>query len=243
MATDYTQDANIRAYWYFEESSSPSLDGTANNNDLTWTGAAANQDTSLFKQGASSIRTTAETGNLPTLAHASVSSNFPFKAVVLEFTIGGWLRIAATSSFTFFYYGQAGEGPIMTIDGTGKIDAAIRTESAVNADAAASINTWYHVVYRWNGENRSGAGANDELSLWINGVKQTSTLTTTNPAEVTGGELRFYGAATNNFWFDEWFVFDKALLDTQIADIYNYRLDGSLGTIPESRRIMIVRAG
>src|SRR5690348_10018600 len=91
---DGTGDKPI-SWWMFEESASPSLDGSTNANNLAWTSGAAARNTTAgqFKQGTSGIKTFAETANLPTLTHASVSSNFPFKGATTAFTVGGWIYV------------------------------------------------------------------------------------------------------------------------------------------------------
>lgn len=240
MATDYRNDANIISYWMLEESASPSVDGkTTNNNDLTWTGAAAAQNTTQFVQGSSSIKCTAESLNLPTATLASLSSNFPFLSTTTTYTIGGWIYLhvlAASGSIQVFT--NTAQGYAFGTTGTSNIlEFSLPGVNNITANTTISAGVWISIIARWNGDNVAGAGANDEVSFWINGTKQTATLTAATMNVVTGGNgfiLYGYDVGVMNISHDEWFVFNRALLDTEIAEIYAHGLAGDRNNVSDN---------
>jgi hypothetical protein len=233
---DGTGDKPI-SWWMFEEAASPSLDGnTTNNNDLTWN--QATQDTAAVRQGAASVRAITGGANAVESSLANLSANFPFKGATTAFSVGGWVYFPGYTedAWPMRFIGTAGQGFWVYVSGS-KPGFFLNNGTQIYTNANPSVG-WHHVVARWNGENRSGAGADDEISLWLDGVKQTATTTVTSVGLVTSGfglELRSF---TGNLYnFDEWFIFDLALLDTQIADIYQFGLDGTSHTVPGTSRL------
>lgn len=238
---DDTGDAKPISWWMFEDSATPTLDGnTANANDLTWTGTIT-RDTTLFKQGSASTKLN-PTGTDLTRPLANVSSNFPLKSGTGEagFTVGGWvyIRTAGTGElFARFDDVVSGGWGFQTIAGP-KVHMDTPT-TAIVSDSNITLNDWTHIVARYNGDGRSGAGADNESSFWVNGTKQSTTLTH-SAWSLANGPLSFT-APNNDMNFDEWFAFNYALLDTQIADIYNYGLAGSAGI--NRRRLTVFGVG
>lgn len=222
------------SWWMFEEASSPAVDGnTTNANDLTWAGGSTARDTSVFVQGAASLATPFTTSHA-TRAFASLSANFPFKAATADFTAGGWFYTKGNfSAFsTMLYHSDvSSKGWVLWSGATGKfrldLYSAGGTATINQAGAAYTTDGWHHVLVRWNGSNVSGAGANDEVSLWIDGVKEATTHTRTSVALCTAEAMTLDGSSAGAIRFDECFVFDVPLLDTQIADIYAHGLDGT----------------
>ena len=228
--TDETGDKPV-SWWYFEEESTPALDGnTTNNNDLAW--ATTTNRNADHVQGSFSYEVPEQAADNPASTFANLSSNFPFKGATTAFTIGGWAYIPNTlvgallanfwqagTSGWFFHKNDSNGARVEVI--------APVTGSYIPGDSDLTTPAWHHFILRWNGDNRSGAGADDELSFWVDGVKQSTTQTQTSFVLNTTATFEFRGHASSAFKYDEWFVFDVALLDTQIADIYNYRLDGS----------------
>lgn len=223
---DGTGDKPI-SWWMFEDSATPSVDGNATNaNDLTWTGGGVSRDTGLYQQPSSSAKLT---GGVSTLVRslASVSANFPLKsgAGTAGFTVGGWVYLRSHGNgqiFARFDDLISGGWGFQIISGQ-KIHMDTPS-TAILSDSVIPLNAWTHIVARYNGDNRAGAGANDESSFWVNGAKQSVTLTHAN-WNLAGDDLVFeaYGSDMN---CDEWFAFDVALLDTQIVDIWRHGLDG-----------------
>jgi hypothetical protein len=231
-AGDYTTHPNLISAYFFEDASSPSLDHTANNNDLTWSGSAA-QDTTEFVEGIASL-STPTSSDQAFLSYASLSANFPFKAATTAFTVvgrvyvpagfsggpGAWLGDAFSRGFQVFAV-FTGQFRARVFSAGGDVDI-IQDNPASFAGAG-----WHWFALRWNGDNVSGAGANDEVSFWIDGVKQGTTATRTSVAlATTGDSLVLRGATTIFLRYDEWAVFDAALLDTDLAAIYADGLAG-----------------
>jgi len=212
------------SYWYFEDAASPSLDGNGVNN-LTWAGSAAQSAT--HHEGTYSIATPTTSDNA-FITLANESATFPFKGTTTGFTIGGWINIkgnfaafrsmAAHSDFSSRGWLIAGSGTIGKF--RARVYSAGGTATIDQAGAAYTGDGWHHVVLRWNGENVANAGADDEISFWIDGVKESTTVTRTSVALNTAQSLAFIGAADGALNYDEWFVFTEAITDTVIGTIY-----------------------
>jgi hypothetical protein len=229
---DGTGDQPI-SWWMFEDASSPSLDGSANNNDLSWFDGSPAKDTTAGKfQESTASLSVPTTSDGVSRSFANVSANFPFKAATAEFTIGGWVYLVgnAATGNGFSFSDFSAQGIRIGTIATGKLRTIVYGSSTADLSSNSTIATagLHHVVVRWNGNNTSGAGANDEVSIWVDGVKQTATATLTSVTLVTASSLRFFGSATGFTNYDEWFAFDVALLDTQIADIYAAGLAGTV---------------
>ena len=227
---DFTDDAvgkQAISWWMFEEADTPSYDGnTTNANDLTWTNCA---QSATHKQGSYSI-SMATTAHQAARFYADLSANFPFKAATTGFTIGGWIYYKANpnyqtvnfsnySSTGFWLWASSSKPRWMVYTSGGRKD--------MNANSAITADGWHHCVCRWNGENVSGAGANDELTFWLDGTCQTEKPTTTSVALETSQTFYFNGSATSGILFDEWWIFDIALTDAEILSIYTYGLKGT----------------
>jgi hypothetical protein len=220
------------SWWMFEDASSPSLDGNTNDNDLGWFDGSPAKDTTSgkFDEGTASL-SVPTSSDAVSRSFANTSANFPFKAATGEFTIGGWVYLIGNAGTQngFSFSNFSNQGIRIGTAATGKFRTIVYGSSTADLSSNSTIATdgMHHVVVRWNGNNTSGAGANDEVSIWVDGVKQTATATLTSVTLVTASALRFAGSTTGFTNYDEWFAFDVALLDTQIGDIYNSGLAGS----------------
>jgi hypothetical protein len=210
--------------WAFDDASTPSLDGTANGNSLNWFDGSPAKDTTpgKFRAGTGSLALPTS-ADAVSRAFASVSANMPFKAATGEFSIGGWVYLVgnAATNNGFSFSNFSNEGIRIGTIATGKLRAIVygNVTADLSSNGTIAASGLHHVMVRWNGNNVSGAGSNDEVSIWVDGVKQTATATLTSVNLVTASTLRFAGAATGITNFDEWLVYDKALLDTEIVDI------------------------
>jgi hypothetical protein len=221
------------SWWMFEDASSPSLDGSSNGNNLNWFDGSPAKDTTggKFHEGTASL-SLPTTSDAVSRAFASVSSNFPFKAATTAFTIGGWVYAvgSAASQNGFSFSDFASQGIRIGTQATGRARTIVYGSSTADlpSDAGTPLAAGlHHLAVRWNGDNVVGAGANDEVSLWVDGVKQSATATITSVVLVTASTLRFAGSATAYTNYDAWAAFNVALLDTQIAEWYTYGLAGS----------------
>ena len=222
----------------FEDAATASLDASTNGNDLAWSGSVAQSGTHV--EGSYSAGDTATEYSLQR-TYDSLSANFPFKAATGAFTIGGWvylkgnfgtyssiLRLGDLSNRGFNIGCGSAAGKLWC-----QFWFSAGNRSEIIADNVISSDGWHHVIARWNGDNRAGAGADDELSLWIDGTKQTTTKTRTSYAlAISGDVLEFHFSATTNTNVDEWCAFDVALTDTEIGSLYDHGLAGArnLGT-------------
>lgn len=232
MAEDFTDGTGDKpiSWWMFEETASPSVDGnTTNANDLSWSTATRDTTSGHFAQGSSGLQATGnEATTNPRRALASLSANFPFLSTTTPYTIGGWVYAPSwVNDDVLHLFFNTNQGYGFSITGTGKVGHSVFGINNIDSDDTFPAGR-NHIIARWNGDNRTGAGADDEVSLWVNGVKQATTFTTPTVNVVTAGQgLWFYSYPAQQPTFDEWFVFNVALLDTQIADIYAHGLDGT----------------
>jgi hypothetical protein len=236
---DFTNDTNgdkPTSWWLFQDASSPALDGSSNGNNIPWASGScsrsSNYPAGFGTKGIYSLNTPYNC-YVQTLAYNSLSANFPYKASTTAVTLGGWVYLIANSGNTYQAIANFGDGStrgwkIRISPTANQIQLLVAGVGNITANAGYSVSGWHHVVFRWNGADRSGAGANNETSLWVDGVKQTSVLTSGTPVLTTSADtLTLNGtsiAATN---WDEWFVAPVAYTDTEIQQIYN---DGLTGT-------------
>ena len=226
--TDGSTDKPI-SWWYFEDASSPSLDGSTNGNTLTWTGATRS---SQHVQGSYSLGVTSSSQHADR-TFASQSANFPFKGATTAVTIGGSIFVAANAT-AFDQYLNYSNGSTQGIyieagGSAGQIRTNVYNSGGVHAITSDSTYAagWHQVIVRWNGTNVAGAGANNEVSLWVDGVKQSTTQTITTVGLVTASTFRLQGGAASVSNYDEWFTFAAPLTDTEIGSLYSHGLDGS----------------
>lgn len=231
------------AYWYFEEASGTRYDETANNNDLT-DNNTVQQETSVVKQGAAAAKFDDDNQEYLSIAHASLSASYPLHSgATTDFTIGGWIYITKTADNADTWYEDCNDAfpnsnGIQFRDNNGKFRWIYETggaESFILANLNYSLTTWYHIVIRWQGST------DDEFAMFLNAVKQSDTESPATIDESTSavnfctqvGNARYAPAI-----LDEWFAFDEALTDTQIASIYNHGIDGG-GLLKKIRKILL----
>src|SRR5665213_775502 len=217
------------SWWYFEDASTPSLDGSANGNTLTWTGASRS---TAHVQGSFSLGVTSSSQHADR-TFASQSANFPFKGATTAVTIGGSIFVAANAT-AFDQYLNYSNGSTQGIyieagGSAGQIRTNVYNSGGVHAITSDSTYAagWHQVIVRWNGTNVAGAGANNEVSLWVDGGKQSTTQTITTVGLVTAPTFRLQGGAASVSNYDEWFTFAAPLTDTEIGSLYSHGLDGS----------------
>src|SRR4030095_1440736 len=188
------------SWWMFEEADTPLLDGnTTNNNDLSKVGTPTFQSTDKIQGSYSVIATSAA---YVYSSYANLSSNFPFKGTTNDFTIGGWIKIPGGINGTYQQFSDdATHGYIFQVS-SGSILFVLRSASSLTLTSNSNGYTtaqWIHITARWQGSS------DDEVSRWVNGVKQTSTCTRTSVVLNTGSNHIYFqmpaGGSTN---YDEW---------------------------------------
>ncbi len=228
------------SWWMMDNTSIGESDGSSTSaNLLTWNGGATASSTS--KQGSYSLFTPTASDKAQ-VNYGSISSSLPFKATTTAFTVGGWVYVKGNfDTFAQMFSFSDGSSKGFYIQGgstaghfRGRVYSSGGTVT-IDGDNAYATDGWHHVVLRWNGISRSGAGASNEISLWVDGIKQSTTVTRTSVALVTASPFALIGGTNAAQLYDEAFMFDLPLTDAQIANIYNYGLDG---TINGSGRVM-----
>lgn len=177
------------------------------------------QQTGIFKEGTASAGKFSTTPSCLKCLDVDLPSRFPAKNgdAAIEWTIGAWLYQDTTTTTCVFKKGTAIElqwgNPAPNKYGL----LFNNTLFLVSADQA--IQTWVHVVARWRGED------DNLLDFIINGVKQVGgTGQTTNPGNVSDlfvGAQSAANALPMQGYIDEVFVFNRALADEEILDVYN----------------------
>lgn len=226
--TDGTGDTPV-AYWYMEEASGTRYDETTNNEDLTDNNTVGQSATA--QQGTYSADFEADNSETFSRTNANLASDFPGKnsGSATEITAGFWVRFESISGSDIVMFGVGNSWSIWK-RGTGKLAANIRNSSYGSNYADSNSNpttaTWYHVVMRYQGDS------DNEVALFIDGTKQTSTTTTATWAQSQANAFQignYFNAVYVDGLMDEAFVFNTSLSDSQISDIYNYGLAGGGG--------------
>jgi hypothetical protein len=208
-------------WWTFDNGLT---DASGNGNTLT--NHSATFDASDKRAGTHALVTDGITQYVER-AQASMSTGYPHKAgeTTLDFTVGGWVQFTSTPTDFTRYYAMAdtGNAALNFRTDAGVHEAEIydgSTTHGCSADAAYTVGIWYHVVARWKGST------DDEFAMFINGVKQA--FTTTSTASVSAGAtcpLTFgcLADATPRAFtpvkLDDWFAYNIALSDQQIAAV------------------------
>ena len=230
--TDFTADANLQAYWYFDNAWT---DGTANANTLTPSATPPTFDNTAgeFVQGTYSSNYLGSSSERATRADADLSTGFIGKngSTNTEMTVGGWARPTVTTGGSIFVKGGNPNWtlaiPFFSTGGSircrANLDAGSRT---IQSNAGYSADTWYHTVCRVT-------AATKLFEIFVNNVKQTSNYTATsttlyaNTAALEVGHDATTGYFTGQI--DEFFVFNRALTDAEITSIYSFGLNGARG--------------
>ena len=221
--TDGTGDKPI-SWWVLDETSGTRLDAnTTSNNDLTASGNDPAHTTGPNGVTDAVLFTSANSENL-TSTNANLSATFPGQSTAADvsMTAGSWVRRdSGTSaglmnkrghSWALYYQSNKYHFGVWN-------DAHALQDSYSDGDIGTEV--WVHITGRWV----IGSG---EVSIFVNGVKQTATATAATMSQDTdyfmiGGSSTWgylNGAIASPF------VFNVALTDAQILDIYNGQISG-----------------
>jgi len=238
MATDYTQDANIISWWYFEDASGNLLDGSANHNDLTVDNGGTYQDTPHV-QGSYSFKTTQGNYQGGYRTDSDLSSGFPGKSsggATNNITIGGWFYLASTGMnqdlMSKYLDGNHHVYRIFHDDANTRFVGCIAPNAPYDyswTDQASSrtnitTGTWYLVVITLDSSNnlRIYVGADGDTSTTEDGP------TSANALELGyGGNFRFGADWYSGANYDEGFVLTRQLSKSEIDEILYHGLDGT----------------
>jgi len=215
-ATPLLTDANLQGYWRLE---SNYTDTSSNGYTLTASGSPSDV-TGKFGNGKSFDGTT-----YASIAQAS-STDLP-RAIQADATFSFWIYPNATpnvqygilgydntsTDFYCFHWSGTSQKISFTVNAGGQPNRGVTTTTALSA------STWYHIV----GVNDN---TNTDLKLWVNGVKEgedtsASLAAGTNTSPFYVAKIPGVNATGTNAIFDDVAVFDRALTDTEVQNLYN----------------------
>jgi hypothetical protein len=110
------------------------------------------------------------------------------------------------------------------LDIQGNLDLAT-TDATLNISAPIATGTWNHVAMSYTND------ADDEISIWVNGIKRgTSTDGSGSPTDT--GDLLIGGASTNNFdgRIDEFKVYSSELTESEMLIDFTANSIANFGT-------------
>ncbi|HEX5234672.1 MAG TPA: choice-of-anchor D domain-containing protein [Silvibacterium sp.] len=231
---NFTGDSHLQGYWDMDQMSGSSfLDATNNGNTLTNTNGVTQSTNNV--QGTFSAAFNPANKTMLSRSDTALSSGFVGKSgsTNANVTIGGWIYVNSISSNATFFMKGAGKawGLFLGVGSNlGKMEWQTFLDSGfreVASNNALTPNTWYHVVGRVN-------AATNEQAIFINGVKQSQTYKASSATMFTDSTPIQIGGSSSGTYLngnvDELFVFNRALSDSEIASLYNGRLDGSSGS-------------
>jgi len=223
--TGFVSDPNIHAYWMLEEAAGANrTDGTGHANTLVDHNTVGQNAT--HKQGSYSAQFTRASSQYLSRADASLSAGFIGKSGTTnsDFTYGAWVLFSSANDGNIFQKGNMS----LTHWGDGWFTTTLHDSGGWHTRGTSwahnDLNTWHHVVVRYTGSSTK------ELSLFIDGKKESGSTTCTDAnVETSTADLQIggTGAWSLDGLVDEVFVFNRALNDSEILQVYNGGLAGS----------------
>jgi hypothetical protein len=210
-------DANMRSLFYFEETSGDRADEKGGNDLVEYNSVGYNSDSKQGTNSAEFIYTNSER-----FQRGTQPSGFPGGSggsTPSDFTIGMWIKFNTdTGPFQRIYY-------IYDVfdlhrDSSDNLNFWTTSGANISANSTVTQDVWYHVVIRWQGST------DDELSMWVNGVKQDdyhTSISTWDSSSTRNLDIGCYRGGSSNFFdgrLDELFCMDRALSDAEIAEVY-----------------------
>ncbi len=197
-------DANRIAYWQFNENSGNTADDADNSNDGTITGA---DWTTGINQSALNFNGSDGNVEIPFNNTLNVTGN--------KLSLSVWIKKESSNDDGCFLFNRTKY--ILRMDNHGKVTFAVYVpgwKSVTTPWKKRIVNTdWHHVVATYNGK---------KIKLYIDGVllvkkSASGNLKSTNSSTYIGseGSINYFDGT-----IDEVAVFDKALSQQEIADIY-----------------------
>ena len=233
VVSGYATDPNIQAYYYLDETNGTRYDGTSNLNNLADSNTVTYSVT--HQQGLYSSLFTAANYEYLSRTDASLSAHFPGKNGSYEtaVTFGAWVMANTLGSMNRGIIGKGtwidGNSYSLLWNKNGYFEFLINdhgTARYIDANTATyNPGQWYFVVCRMQ---KNGA-----CNIFVNGVKQADTENYSNNY-IAGGTGNFTigrDLTWNGYWdgiIDMAFVFNRALSDSEIANIYNNGFGGSI---------------
>ena len=231
---------NLLGYWLMEEATGATRDnaeGTATL-DLLDTGAVdvAQIVDSKFGTNSAGFDPAGGENSLLSIPNANLPATWIGEAGCPAYTAGGLFKVEAISNLDMLFSREDTLQVRVDVSPNQEFQAWQRdsggTWHAIFMGSNIVVDTWYYVVVRWNGDT------DDELSFWIDGVKQSGTHTIAtlfDPAtDFRVGALLGTGANELDGQCDELFVFDRALTDAEILEVHNVGIKAFLDAVKVS---------
>lgn len=234
-ATDFTQDANCERAYLFTEGSGTTVDnaeGTAAR-DGTFKGSGEPAWTSDVPAGYSNYSVDYDDND------DFISSVDP--SLTDSMTIMSWAK-SDDADFGSSHVNSFHPGFFLTSDGSTNMRFAVATpgENSVVLDSYSNLGlTWHHYV----GVYDDGVTA-DDIITYVDGVEKNTASESGNID--TGGDYNlgsYWGSHTSTFCWDghiaESAIFSRNLTLTEINEIFDNSLDGSLAVTAKGQVIII----
>lgn len=239
MAIDYTQDANCKYAYLFKEGAGTTVaDSSGNGNTGNFKGSGEPAwNTTAPTYGISGVAPfSAKFDNLDDFINAGtsdvVTENSALTYCCWAFQIGAGTngRIFDRTS-VLFYTDQGGDGKALIFQVNG-----VATLSRPTADATISYGVWQHLAFTWDG---STTATNSHIYLNSVEVSYGSPTNATTPTDNSGQTLyignRADAARCYNGYLTDVGIFSRVLTSGEIANIYNYGLKPTAGSIMTPR--------
>jgi len=104
----------------------------------------------------------------------------------------------------------------------------LTTDAAFNVTSAIPINQWSHIAFSWTND------ADDEVTIWINGVANTSTATFAGDPAADANNLTIGGTPNFDGQIDDFRVYPYELTETQIKKVMNEGAGARFGPVTGS---------
>lgn len=219
MATwDATLNVDLLGYWELEESSGILLDSYLGVNNGSIQGAGGYQAGGIINYG-----NFLDEDEEFIILNNSHSFNGDGLTLTNQSTISFWLNFSTDANTPFLATQRAGSEEVIEFllneGGDGKYTFKMKEQNGtvigIEGGDSSLVNLWHHVLSR---TNETG------VSLWIDGVHVASTGYGGSILNGTGINWTFGGRTGGNdvnATFDEIGIWNRAISDSEISDIYN----------------------
>lgn len=240
MATDYTSDANMVAYYMFEDDPGLTKSGTGDNH-VDDGGNLPDKDTVNYKEGIQSADFVAANSDNIYAADASLTADFPGIEASDSFSIVAWVQMDDHASRTICSHYIGTNIWRWEANGDGKLWCRLyysdggggHVEGAANTALSEDGSTWHHVAMVLN-------GTANKIYLYLDGdidngegLAFDHTMKTAENSYFcigahAGGGVHMEGR------IDELAVLNRALAEAEIEEIIASGLTGGAVAAPTS---------
>lgn len=219
--TDYSQDANILAYFRMDDDGTNEVDDGPSGNDFTQVNSPPT--TNDYPSGYSG--TSRKVGD--------VDDQFLYNGIMdgltgaVSFTIAFWIKPIQdiTEQGMFGPSGGANHISLWFAAADDKLELRVYDAGGLNelrSTATLSSNTWTHIAC---------VGDSGQLYLYMDGVDVSAS--TVNYTAITAPTGEWCIGRANNFFIDyhvdDWAAWDRALSESEVNGVMNNGVDGNKG--------------